>query len=584
LHQLGKYQLIRKIAVGGMAEVFLAKAAGPMGFEKTLVVKRILPKLAADPLFVQMFLTEAKLAARLNHPNIAQIFDFGEAEGAYYIAMEHVDGPNLRSLSRRSIERMVPLPISMCAKIISYACEALGYAHEFVDASTGTHLSLIHRDISPENVILSRNGAVKVVDFGIAKAVGQSHQTEEGVVRGKISYMPPEQVQGKELDHRADIFALGVVFYELMTGCKPFTARTDVTIVQAILYEQMIPVVAHRPDIPEGVVKMLQRALAKDPDARYPNCRAFQSDLERFIASTGDPVGPYQLAKLIAQLSGSAAVLAASYTPPMASFPKPPPQLQPAAAAISPPSQATTPADSPNSPIAASVGAPAVAAAGAPPGLLPPPTIAVQPPPSKPSSKAADRRVETADLTESQHAKFRRALPALVGGLLLVGAAGFVLLRQSLTAVEGPPAAARREDPLPLASMEVDSSPAGEVSVNGKRVGVSPVRIWEQPGQIKVEVSGSDPIFSKEELFNLERGDNGSKRIVVQKGTLEVQTQPGTVVLVDGKLVGQTPLAPFQIYEGRHTIKLIVGSLKKEVSLEYVVRPGEPNVLEHKFR
>jgi serine/threonine-protein kinase len=324
---------------------------------------------------------------------------------------------------------------------------------------------------------------------------------------------------------------------------------------------------------------MLQRALAKDPDARYPNCRAFQSDLERFIASTGDPVGPYQLAKLIAQLSGSAAVLAASYTPPMASFPKTPPQLQPAAYAVSLPSQTATPADNPKSPTAAAVVAPAVALGGTPPRLL-------EPPPSKPSPKAADRRVEAADPTESQHAKFRRALPALVGALLLVGAAGFALLRQSLSAVEGPPPAARREEqpPSPLASMEVDSSPAGEVSVNGKRVGVSPVRVWEQPGQIKVEVSGSDPTFSREELFNLERGDNGSKRIVVQKGTLEVQTGSGTVVFVDGKLVGQTPLAPFQIYEGRHTIKLIVGSLKKEVSLEYVVRPGEPNVLEHKFR
>src|SRR5229473_2279807 len=246
-----------------MAEVFLAKAAGPMGFEKTLVLKRILPDLAGDPVFVRMFLAEAKLAASLNHPNIAQIFDFGQEQGAYFIAMEYVDGPNLRSLSRRSAERSISIPVSLCAKIISSACEALAYAHEFIDPGTATHLSVIHRDVSPENILLSRTGAVKMVDFGIAKAGGRTQPTEAGILRGKISYMPPEQIQGKEIDHRADIFALGVVFYELITGSKPFDARSDVTIVQAILYEQMIPAVARRPDIPEPIARMLQRALSR---------------------------------------------------------------------------------------------------------------------------------------------------------------------------------------------------------------------------------------------------------------------------------------------------------------------------------
>src|SRR5262249_49971797 len=165
--RLGKYQLVRKLATGGMAEVFLAKADGPMGFQKTLVVKRVLPHLAENPLFTAMFLTEAKVAACLNHPNVVQVFDFGEVKGAYYLAMEYIDGPNLRTLIQHAWRRGQPPPFGLCAKVASLACEGLAYAHTFRDPETGETLNLIHRDISPENIILSRSGAVKVVDFGI---------------------------------------------------------------------------------------------------------------------------------------------------------------------------------------------------------------------------------------------------------------------------------------------------------------------------------------------------------------------------------------------------------------------------------
>jgi eukaryotic-like serine/threonine-protein kinase len=161
--QLGKYQLIRKLATGGMAEVFLAKAAGPMGFEKMLVVKRILPHLSEDPTFVEMFLAEAKLAAQLNHPNIVQIFDFGETDGEYFLAMEYIDGPNLRVLVKRARAAKAPLPTPICARLIAAACEGLAFAHDFSDPTTGEPLGLIHRDISPDNILVSRQGAVKVV-------------------------------------------------------------------------------------------------------------------------------------------------------------------------------------------------------------------------------------------------------------------------------------------------------------------------------------------------------------------------------------------------------------------------------------
>ncbi|MFY1831199.1 protein kinase domain-containing protein [Myxococcus fulvus] len=302
--QVGKYQLVRKLASGGMAEVFLAKAAGPMGFEKTLVLKRILPHLAEDPAFVEMFLGEARLAAQLEHPNIVQIFDFGEADGSYFLAMEFIDGPTLRRLVKRALEQ--PLPPVVCAKLVAQAAEGLAFAHEFSDAATGEPLGLIHRDVSPDNILVSRQGAVKVVDFGVAKVAGQGHRTQTGVVKGKVAYMPPEQLRASPLDRRVDVYALGVVLYELLTGKRPFEATTEASTMQAILFEPFVPVEARRPDVPEPLRRILELALMKDRDARYPDCRALEADLERYLRSSGEPVGAYQLSQFVAKVMAEA--------------------------------------------------------------------------------------------------------------------------------------------------------------------------------------------------------------------------------------------------------------------------------------
>lgn len=298
--QLGKYQLIRRLAAGGMAEVYLARAAGPMGFEKQLVVKRILPHLAEDQAFVQMFLTEAKLAARLNHPHIVQIFDFGEAEGSYFLAMEHVDGHSLRWWVKRAANRA--LPAVLCAKVVAEAAEGLAAAHDLRDPVSGEHLMLIHRDVSPDNILVSRLGVVKVVDFGIAKVAGQEHRTDTGVVKGKLVYMPPEQLQARPLDRRVDVYGLGMVLYELLTGHRPFEATTEVGTMHAILYQPFVPAARWRPDLPVALQQVLDKALAKDRGQRYPDCRALQRDLERFILSTGEPVSGYEIARLVEEL------------------------------------------------------------------------------------------------------------------------------------------------------------------------------------------------------------------------------------------------------------------------------------------
>jgi serine/threonine-protein kinase len=305
---LGKYTLLRKLAAGGMAEVFLSRVAGPAGFEKTVVVKRILGHLAEDPSFIAMFLSEAKLAAQLNHPNVVQVFDFGEQEGTWFLVMELIDGLNLRHLFRKAAEKGEYLPIGLSLKIAAMALEGLAYAHEFADPATGEPLGLVHRDVSPDNILVGRNGAVKVVDFGIAKAANQTHLTRTGTVKGKFAYMPPEQLQGQALDRRADVFAMGIVLYEMLATRKPFDTANDAVVVRAILYEKFVPLRTYRPEAPVELERILDKALAKDANERYPDCRAMAHDLERLMLTAGLSATQYEISQLVQRLGGPSTV------------------------------------------------------------------------------------------------------------------------------------------------------------------------------------------------------------------------------------------------------------------------------------
>lgn len=294
LETLGRYQLIRKLADGGMAELYLAKATGARGFEKTVVIKRIHAHLAdAEPQLVERFFEEAHIVSRLNHPNIVQIFDCGESHGQPFLAMEYVDGSDLRSIATRT-----RLSDVLCARIIASVCEALEYAHSFRDPDTGQPLEIVHRDVSPDNILVSKTGAVKLTDFGIARMAGQVHRTKVGTITGKLSYMAPELLRGIEADRRSDVYSLGAVLYRVMTGKMPFEAVSDDDIIRAIVLEPLIPITRRRSDIPEALQRVVERALTKDRDARYPTVRAMQWDLEQFILSTGEPVGPLNVATL----------------------------------------------------------------------------------------------------------------------------------------------------------------------------------------------------------------------------------------------------------------------------------------------
>jgi len=281
--KFGKYTLIDRIAVGGMAEIFLARQAGLEGFEKTIVIKRIRPHLSKQTSFVKMFLNEAKLAAQLNHPNIVQIYDLGKISESYFIAMEYIFGRDMRRIIPKADSMGIPFPMVYALKIASSVCEGLYYAHQKVDLY-GNPLNIVHRDVTPENIFVSFDGTVKVLDFGIAKAANQIEQTRAGEIKGKLSYMSPEQCMGKALDCRSDIFSLGVVLYEWLTGFKLFTGESEVAILKSITEGKIYAPSYFKSDIPEAVEAILMRALDKDRDRRYQTAWDMQYDLDQFLS------------------------------------------------------------------------------------------------------------------------------------------------------------------------------------------------------------------------------------------------------------------------------------------------------------
>jgi len=282
---IDRYECLRKIATGGMAELFLAKQSGLEGFEKVVVLKRILHNLAMDEEFVSMFLNEARIAAKLSHPNIVQIYDLGKADESYYIAMEYISGRNVQEVIEKEAQRGGLIPVEHVCRIVAGVCDGLFYAHTRKDYD-GENLNIVHRDISPQNILVSFAGGVKVVDFGIAKASTQLAQTRAGVLKGKYAYMSPEQVKGSKIDARSDIFAVGLVMYEMLTGRRAFERESSLKTLKAIVQEKPLNPREVNPDVPMEVVKLLSKALEKSPDRRYKDAQEMQLALEDYLDSS----------------------------------------------------------------------------------------------------------------------------------------------------------------------------------------------------------------------------------------------------------------------------------------------------------
>ena len=263
----GKYLLLDRINVGGMAEVFKAKTFGIEGFERIIAIKRILPNMADDEEFINMFVDEARIAVQLSHANIVQIYELGKIENQYYIAMEYVSGKDLRQILDRYRKKEKTLPVPAAAYITSKLCEGLDYAHRKSDP-TGRPLNVIHRDVSPQNILVSFEGAVKITDFGIAKAEDRASKTQAGVLKGKFGYMSPEQVRGLEIDHRSDIFAVGILLYEMVTGKRLFIGESDFSTLERVRKAEVIPPSEHNPDLPPEFEQLVMRTLARERDER----------------------------------------------------------------------------------------------------------------------------------------------------------------------------------------------------------------------------------------------------------------------------------------------------------------------------
>src|SRR6185295_17128626 len=290
--RLGKYQLIRRLAVGGMAEIYLAQASGLEGFEKLVVLKRILPQHALDPQLLRMFLDEARLMATLTHPHITQVYDVGAEGDAPFFAMEYVHGANLREIMTAAgraagVDHQArEIPLAHAIGILAAAAAGLHFAHEQI-GSKGEPLNIVHRDVSPSNVLVTYGGSVKVSDFGIAKWSSQRTQTQEGALKGKFAYMSPEQCRGVALDRRSDVFALGTLLYELTTGNPPFRAVSDYEILNRIVNGELPPPVLADGAYPDELERIVRRALAPLPADRYPTAQALQLDLEAFARTHG---------------------------------------------------------------------------------------------------------------------------------------------------------------------------------------------------------------------------------------------------------------------------------------------------------
>ncbi|WP_309896087.1 protein kinase domain-containing protein [Archangium sp.] len=610
MQQVGKYQLIRKLATGGMAEVYLAKAAGPMGFEKTLVLKRILPHLAEEPAFVEMFLSEAKLAAQLTHPNIVQIFDFGEADGTYFLAMEYIDGPSLRTLIKRASAQGMSLPLTACARLVAHACEGLAFAHDFAEPETEEPLGLVHRDISPDNILLSKQGAVKVVDFGIAKAAGQGHRTASGVIKGKLAYMPPEQVRAEPLDRRADVYALGVVLYELLTAHKPFEAQSDVGLMRAILTQSPMPAVQFRPELPDSLRRILGRALSKDREQRYPDCHALQSDLEEFILSVGKPLTTQQLAQLIAQVASSAD--RSTPTPQPATPPSgPTPSVSPVHTQPTP--DAKTDVQPSPRPETVQLRRPEPKQEEAPEPSTERTTLPhdVRPLPraTPPSGQVATRPQRTP--VKPQRGG-RGVLVALVAGVLIAAGGGVVLSRRSSSGTEPrePMDVAEHEPlPAPTPSAEPPTSTNAPGALPREQTNAGALSVPQDPltssaGSPAAPTTPEEPVTPKPappepDTSRTEPSSHGGlsvrpksapkvpPKVVALKGKLEIRVRPFATVYLNGKLLGDTPFDdPIELPPGDYTVKLVNKGVKiddklvpKTVTKSVEVKPGQSTVL-----
>jgi serine/threonine-protein kinase len=479
LRPYGQYVLVRKLAEGGMAEIFLAKLKGTDGFERNVVIKRMLTHLSSIPDFVEMFRDEARLAAKLSHPNIVQIQELGFADGCYYICMEYLAGEDFSTTVRLAGRRRQYLPLPVVLRVLIDAARGLHFAHEFTNEA-GLPLNIVHRDVSPSNLYLTYQGQVKVLDFGIAKAESRLVNTRTGVVKGKYMYMAPEQAKGKEVDRRADVFALGVSLYESLTHVRPFARENDLAVLNALLQGDFKRPRELRKDLPQELEDIILKAMAFKPEDRYPTAEAFANALEGFLGERLSVSGSAHLAAFLRAHFGeerftertripTLATLTATYGTEGSPLQAPPPGTEAYGGAPKPPEVPTAHGVVPKTPIGP--------AAATPP---PPPPAAAEP--ARPVQAPVPAHVAAA---ASGGRGWQTLTIGLAAGMLLAGAAivGYRQLSGPEAAAPAPvavvspsPAPSPAPEPpvaAPVAAAPVEAAPAGTAAPAAEAPGTS---------------------------------------------------------------------------------------------------------------
>ena len=293
-----RYRVVEKLESGGMAEVFRAESEGLQGFRKQVAIKRVLPHLSSKKKFISMFLDEARLSAQLSHSNCVQVFDIGVGDNAFFIVMEFVDGANLKAIIEHIKKSGRDFPVEAAVYIGLELTKGLAYAHELTD-NNGTPLHIVHRDMSPPNVLITKNGEIKIVDFGLAKANSQLEKSEPGIIKGKFSYLSPEAAMGQEVDLRTDVFAVGIILWELLAGQRLFLGDTDFQTVKKVQGAVVPPISGINKKVPLELEKIINKSLARDPQQRYGTARDLGMDLSKFMFKFGVPVSTFDIASLV---------------------------------------------------------------------------------------------------------------------------------------------------------------------------------------------------------------------------------------------------------------------------------------------
>ncbi len=610
--KLGKYTLDTRIAAGGMAEVFLATdEAG-----RAVVIKRMLPNLLVDKQFARMFLDEAKLVVQLNHPSIAQVLDFGQDKGVLYLAMEYCDGTNLRLIVKDHAKRKAQIPLEYCARLVSQAAIALGYAHRAAGLD-GKPLNIIHRDVSPQNILLGQTGSVKLIDFGVAKASSATQQTAAGMIKGKFAYMSPEQLRGNPLDHRSDIYGLGLVLYELLAAERAIPGSSEAEIAQNALQMKYPPIEVKRPDVPAPLKAIVARALAKDRDKRYDTAEQMAAELETFIMPRMPKLSGAEVAKIL-----PATALATMPTSKESGSDHNPVAFWEAKA--SEPAQATTQkVDLPGRPVVPAAPRPPVpeAAFWQPPAYEGVAKTVINPPGLMPKNVAGPRGkiagpfiaredfkaiepTSPADdvLVAPPQNRLKYFLIATAVGFV-AAAAGWKLLAGEPSAPAAPPArptvtevkdlpnvpdpapapapapapepvAAPVAEPPGMAKLTLTAAIPAKVSLDGKPVGRTPVELVVGVGAHLLVFEDLGGHAKQARTIDVKANDTRTEEWKPERGKVIVRAVPWAEVFLDGKSLGMTPMEPVSLIAGRYTLAFTNKDTGKKDEKTIEVKPN----------